>query len=110
MLLHLSTWAEIEAFLERSKTVVIPIGSNEQHGPTGLLGTDWLCPEIIAHEAQKTADILVAPHLDFLAQTPEWGKLTTTLPHLVAWLGRMNARASFRATTWERVSEMAQAA
>ena len=53
MLLHLSTWAEIEAFLARSRTIVIPIGSNEQHGPTGLLGTDWLCPEIIAHEAQK---------------------------------------------------------
>jgi creatinine amidohydrolase/Fe(II)-dependent formamide hydrolase-like protein len=74
MLLHLSTWAEIEGFLGRSKTVVVPIGSNEQHGPTGLLGTDWLCPEIIAHEAQKAGDILVAPtfnigmaqhHLDF---------------------------------------------
>src|SRR3979411_926895 len=74
MLLHLSTWSDVEAFLERSKTIVIPIGSNEQHGPTGLLGTDWLCPEIIAHEAQKGADILVAPtfnigmaqhHLDF---------------------------------------------
>ena len=61
MLLHLSTWAEIESQLARSKAVVIPIGSNEQHGPTGLLGTDWLCPEIIAHEAQKVADILVAP-------------------------------------------------
>ncbi len=61
MLLHLSTWPETEKFLERSKTVIIPIGSNEQHGPTGLLGTDWLCPEIIAHEAQKTADILVGP-------------------------------------------------
>src|SRR3954469_3270485 len=61
MLLHLSTWQEIEDYLKRSKTVVIPIGSNEQHGPTGLLGTDWLCPEIIAHEAQKTADLLVAP-------------------------------------------------
>ena len=75
MLLHLSTWAEIEDHLTRSRTVVIPIGSNEQHGPTGLLGTDWLCPEIIAHEAQKRApDLLVAPtfnigmaqhHLDF---------------------------------------------
>jgi creatinine amidohydrolase len=62
MLLHLSTWMEIEDYLKRSKTVVIPIGSNEQHGPTGLLGTDWLCPEIIAHEAQKKApDLLVAP-------------------------------------------------
>ena len=63
MLLHLSTWAEIEAYLERSKTIVIPIGSNEQHGPTGLLGTDWLCPEIIAHEAQKGADMLVGADL-----------------------------------------------
>ena len=62
MLLHLSTWQEIEDYLKRSKTVVIPIGSNEQHGPTGLLGTDWLCPEIIAHEAQRQhPDLLVAP-------------------------------------------------
>jgi len=61
MLLHKSTWMEIETYLARSKTVVIPIGSNEQHGPTGLLGTDWMCPEIVANEAQKTADILVAP-------------------------------------------------
>jgi creatinine amidohydrolase len=61
MLLHLSTWQEIERFLETSRTVVVPIGSNEQHGPTGLLGTDWLCPEIIAHEAHRTGEILVAP-------------------------------------------------
>ena len=61
MFLHLSTWAEIGQFLERSRTIVIPIGSNEQHGPTGLLGTDWTCPEIIAGEAQKLADILIAP-------------------------------------------------
>ncbi len=62
MLLAKSTWPEIEAFLQRSKTVVVPIGSNEQHGPTGLLGTDWMCPEIIAHEAQKGRDdLLIAP-------------------------------------------------
>jgi len=61
MLLAHSTWPEIEAFLARSKTVVVPIGSNEQHGPTGLLGTDWLCPEIIAHHAHEAADLLIAP-------------------------------------------------
>ena len=61
MLLAMSTWPEIEAWLKTSKTVVIPIGSNEQHGPTGLLGTDWLCPEIIAHEAQAGDQILVGP-------------------------------------------------
>ena len=74
MLLHLSTWPEIEARLASTKAIVIPIGSNEQHGPTGLLGTDWLCPEIIAHEAHRQHDILIAPtfnvgmaqhHLDF---------------------------------------------
>jgi len=66
MLIHLSTWPEIEARLNSdqplARTVVIPIGSNEQHGPTGLLGTDWLCPEIIAHAAEKGDDsLIVAP-------------------------------------------------
>jgi creatinine amidohydrolase/Fe(II)-dependent formamide hydrolase-like protein len=61
MLLAFSTWPEIDSYLARSKTVVIPIGSNEQHGPTGLLGTDWLCPEIIAHKAHEAGDLMVAP-------------------------------------------------
>jgi creatinine amidohydrolase/Fe(II)-dependent formamide hydrolase-like protein len=63
MLLQLSTWQEIEDYLKRSKTLVIPIGSNEQHGPTGLLGTDFLCPEIIAHEASRLQgqDLLIGP-------------------------------------------------
>ncbi|MBV9509578.1 MAG: creatininase family protein, partial [Caulobacteraceae bacterium] len=62
MLLHMSTWPEVEAYLATSRTVVVPIGSNEQHGPTGLLGTDWLCPEIIAHQAHRDGGgILIAP-------------------------------------------------
>ena len=66
MLIHLSSWPEIDAHLKSgnvlAKTIIVPIGSNEQHGPTGLLGTDWLCPEIIAHAAEKTDEtILVAP-------------------------------------------------
>ena len=59
MLIHLSSWPEIDARLKTTRTVVVPIGSNEQHGPTGLLGTDWLCPEIIAHAAEKGDDSLV---------------------------------------------------
>jgi creatinine amidohydrolase/Fe(II)-dependent formamide hydrolase-like protein len=61
MLLALSTWPELETRIARVRSVVIPIGSNEQHGPTGLLGTDWLCPEIIAHAAHDGGDLLVAP-------------------------------------------------
>jgi creatinine amidohydrolase/Fe(II)-dependent formamide hydrolase-like protein len=32
MRLHHATWPEIEAYLQRSKGVVIPTGSTEQHG------------------------------------------------------------------------------
>jgi len=56
------------------------------------------------------ADLLVACHLDFMSPTPEWSQLTASTPNLVAWLQRMNARASFKATTWDRVVEMTKAA
>jgi creatinine amidohydrolase len=61
MQLHLSSWPEIEKYLETSKAILIPIGSTEQHGPNGLLGTDALCPEIIARRAGDAAGFLVGP-------------------------------------------------
>lgn len=61
MQLHLSAWPEIEAYLAKSKAILIPIGSTEQHGPNGLLGTDALCPEIIARRAGDEGGILVGP-------------------------------------------------
>ena len=61
MQLHLSSWLEVEKYLETSKAILIPIGSTEQHGPNGLLGTDALCPEIIARRAGDEAGILVGP-------------------------------------------------
>jgi glutathione S-transferase len=56
------------------------------------------------------ADLQIAPHIDFLSATPEWQVLTANTPNLVAWLQRMNARDSFKATTWERVAALAKAA
>ena len=45
-LAHLN-WQEAEKVLADPETlVVIPVGSTEQHGPIGPLGTDWLIPEI----------------------------------------------------------------
>lgn len=61
MRLHLSTWPEIEAYLRTSRAILIPIGSTEQHGPNGLIGTDALCPEIIAEAASEYADMLIGP-------------------------------------------------
>jgi creatinine amidohydrolase/Fe(II)-dependent formamide hydrolase-like protein len=61
MQLHLSSWPEIDKYLETSKAILIPIGSTEQHGPNGLLGTDALCPEIIARRAGDESGILIGP-------------------------------------------------
>jgi creatinine amidohydrolase/Fe(II)-dependent formamide hydrolase-like protein len=61
MQLQLSTWPEVEAYLAKSKAILIPIGSTEQHGPNGLLGTDALCPEIISRRAGDETGILVGP-------------------------------------------------
>ena len=48
MQLQLSTWQEVEAYLEQATAIIVPIGSTEQHGPTGLIGTDAICPEVVA--------------------------------------------------------------
>ncbi len=61
MLMHHLTWQEVETYLTRSKGIIIPIGSTEQHGPNGLLGTDAICPEVIAQTAGQEAGILVGP-------------------------------------------------
>ncbi|HEY0224729.1 MAG TPA: glutathione S-transferase family protein [Pseudolabrys sp.] len=63
-----------------------------------------------AGEQATLADLLVAPQLDFLAQTPEWQPLTASTANLVAWLARMNARESLKATTAERIAQLGRAA
>lgn len=103
MLIHLSSWPEIDAKIAAdgplSKTVVVPIGSNEQHGPTGLLGTDWLCPEIIAHAAEAgSPDLMVAPTFNIgMAQ------------HHLAFAGTISLRPStFMAAITDWVSSLSR--
>ena len=61
MELRFSTWQEVDRYLETSQTIVIPIGSTEQHGPNGLIGTDALCPEALALKLGEETGVLVAP-------------------------------------------------
>ena len=49
--LQFSTWPEVGSCLERSTGILIPLGSTEQHGPSGLIGTDALVAEGIAARA-----------------------------------------------------------
>jgi len=90
--------AAIEAALPRARTVFAELAR--------LLGEQ----PYFAGDAVSLADLLVAPQIDFMAPTPEWSELGLPHTNLAAWLKRMQARPSFVATTWERVSEMAKAA
>ncbi len=63
MRLQTATWPEVETYLEHSKGIIVPIGSTEQHGPNGMVGTDAICPEIIAFGVAESIDVLIAPTL-----------------------------------------------
>jgi len=65
MQLALSTWQEVERYLQASTGIIIPIGSTEQHGPNGLIGTDAICPLRIAQQMEAALDVLIAPPINY---------------------------------------------
>lgn len=101
MELLFSTWNEIEAYLGRAKGIVVPLGSIEQHGPDGLIGTDALCAEAIARRMADAGDILVGPTIAFgvapfnLAFPGTVSVRSTTLMAIVADYVRSLARQGF---------------
>jgi creatinine amidohydrolase len=64
MLLHLQTWSEVEDYLKRSAGIIVPIGSTEQHGPNGLIGTDAICAEVIARGVGESVTAMVGPTIN----------------------------------------------
>jgi len=63
-----------------------------------------------AGEAVSLADLMLAPAVEFFTIIPEWTVLGAPHANLVSWMKRMQDRPSMKATTWERVSELAKAA
>lgn len=59
--LQLRSWPEVEEYLSRCKGVIVPLGSTEQHGPTGAIGTDALTAEAVALEVGRRSGVLVTP-------------------------------------------------
>lgn len=59
--LQLRSWPEVEAYLDHCKGVILPLGSTEQHGPTGAIGTDALTAEAVALEVGRRTGVLVTP-------------------------------------------------
>lgn len=108
MQLSLLAWPEVARHLERSRLIVVPIGSTEQHGPTGLIGTDAICPTAIAQTAADEAaePFLIAPtfsvgsaqhHMGFpgtITLRPE-----TMIAAIVDWVDSL-AQHGFRRIYW----------
>lgn len=59
--LAFKSWPQVDAYLERSKLILVPIGSTEQHGPNGLIGTDFISATVVAERAAEELGALVAP-------------------------------------------------
>ena len=64
---------EVEAFLKRHDTVIIPTGATEQHGPHGPLATDVIIPNEIARRVAPTIGAVVAPPLAYTLSYPHVG-------------------------------------
>jgi creatinine amidohydrolase len=63
MKLMTSTWVEVDEYLKTKSGIIIPIGSVEQHGSRGLLGTDTITSETICNKINEKFDIIIGPTL-----------------------------------------------
>lgn len=64
---------EVEAFLREHRTVLVPTGSTEQHGPHGPLLTDVLVPQEVARRIAGEVGALVAPPINYALSYPHVG-------------------------------------
>lgn len=55
------TWEEVETAVERTSTLLLPVGSTEQHGRHLPLGVDVYMPEAIGERAAERSPALLAP-------------------------------------------------
>lgn len=75
MLLENKSWQDIEKYLKKDNSIIIPIGSIEQHSPAMPLGTDTLIAKNLAEEVGERNKTLVSyvlspgislkPHMEF---------------------------------------------
>jgi len=67
------TTLEVEAFLAEHTTVIVPVGSTEQHGPHAPLLTDALIPTEIARRMAPRVGAVVAPTVNYSLSYPHVG-------------------------------------
>ncbi|MEP5728205.1 MAG: creatininase family protein [Sulfitobacter sp.] len=59
------TWPEVDLALKSGICAILPMGSIEQHGPMGLIGTDAICAAEVAAQAADLVQAIVAPTISY---------------------------------------------
>lgn len=65
LLLERMTSGEIANYLKMNDRILFPIGSIEQHGPKGVLGTDFMIAEKLAHAIAGATSTVCAPSVPY---------------------------------------------
>lgn len=63
--LHEMRWPDVQQYLNKKNVILLPIGSTEQHGKHGPLGTDSFVAIRLAEDAAKQTETVSAPPLYF---------------------------------------------
>jgi len=63
--LHEMNWTEAKEYFLRNDIVLLPVGSNEQHGPQNPLGTDHLIAKAIAEETAERTGVVCLQAIPF---------------------------------------------
>ena len=64
-LLEEMSWPEIEAGLNQTQTIILPVGATEEHGPHLPIFTDTIQAMEVAMEAARRRDLFVAPPVHY---------------------------------------------
>jgi creatinine amidohydrolase len=59
------SWPEAKEYLSKNSIAIVPVGSNEEHGPANPLGTDHLIAKGIAEETAKRTGVLCLQVIPF---------------------------------------------
>lgn len=89
MELSLMTWPDVKEYLSHKNAIMIPIGSTEQHGPMGLIGTDAITAEVIAKKAADMCQVIMGPSISVgmaLHHTEFPGTISLRPSTLIAYL------------------------
>jgi creatinine amidohydrolase len=65
VILHEMSWTEAKQYFVKNDIAILPVGSNEQHGPQNPLGTDHLIAKALAEETAKRTGVLCLQVIPF---------------------------------------------